>query len=63
MKQGFHVGFDHMLQLRSARLNLPSATEHSEVVDCYVADEMVEGRILGPFSGGAIPGLHTTGWA
>ena len=59
IEQGFHVGFDYMLQLRSARHNLPSATEHPEVVDRYVADEMAEGRILGPFAGGAIPGLHT----
>lgn len=46
-------------QLRPARRHLPLAAEHPEVVDCYVADEMAEGRILGPFPGGTIPSLHT----
>ena len=29
--------------------NIPSATDHPEVVDVYLSEERMKGRILGPF--------------
>ena len=58
LQSGFRIGFDGSTALRSARRNMPSVLEHPEVVDQYVGDESVAGRILGPFPRGAIPDLH-----
>ena len=58
LQSGFRIGFDGSTALHSARRNMPSVLEHPEVVDQYVGDESVAGRILGPFPRGAIPDLH-----
>ena len=38
---------------------MPSTLAHPEVIDCYTSEETAGGRILGPFSKGAIRGLLT----
>ena len=58
LRNGFRIGFDHTAPLRSARRNMPSAAEHPEVIDNYVNGERADGRILGPFTKGAISDIH-----
>ena len=48
--------YRHALPL--PRGNLLSARLHPEVIDNYLSAEVREGRILGPFSPGVVPGLH-----
>ena len=36
IKKGFRIGFDHASPLRRAKRNMPSATEHPEVVGAYI---------------------------
>ena len=60
IEQGFRIGFDYATPLRAARRNMPSAAEHPEVVDRYIAEESAGGRILGPFPRGAVSGLHVS---
>ena len=55
---GFRVGFERPHQLRSAPRNMSTASEHSDVVSRYVADEVKGRRTLGPLAKGSITGLH-----
>ena len=38
---------------------MQSVTEHPQVIDDYLHNETSEGHILGPFSIGTMPGIHT----
>ena len=38
--------------------NMPSAREHPEVVQQYLADELAKNRFLGPFPPGQIEDIH-----
>lgn len=58
IQYGFRVGFDHSQPLESATHNMPSAGEHPEVIDAYLADEVAKVRMLGPLLPGHIEGLH-----
>ena len=58
LQHGFRVGFDYTCPLHPARQNMQSAKHHPTVIDEYVQGEQVQGRILGPFSPGAVPGCH-----
>ena len=37
---------------------MQSAREHPQIID-YLRNETAQGRILGPYSPGTIPGIHT----
>ena len=59
LKEGFRIGFRRGAQLRSASTNMHSAREHPEVIDKYLQEELVRGRMLGPFSSSDnLPSLH-----
>ena len=59
LESGFHIGVQEGTYLQPARRNMQSATEHPQVIDDYLHNETSEGRILGPFSLGKMPGIHT----
>jgi hypothetical protein len=58
LEQGFRIGFDYRSQLSPAKRNMPSATEHPEVVERYPGEERSVGRILGPFPRSVVPALQ-----
>ena len=58
LQDGFRMGFDYTSSCRPAKCNMPSATDHPEVIDQYVVGECNAGRILGPFRRGAVDGLQ-----
>ena len=49
LNSGFRIGFNHArTRLRSAKRNLPSASDHAELISAYLALERKEGRLVGP---------------
>ena len=51
LQLGFHIGFHgSRSHLRSAKRNIPSAYEYSEVVDKYLKEELSAGRLVGPLA-------------
>ena len=58
LRHGFRVSFDYVSQLSSADRNMPSTNTHSLVIDTYIAREVQEGRMLGPFHADRMPMLH-----
>ena len=74
ISQGFRLGFNNpTFSLKSACRNLSSAYEHPEVVDEYLAAEIAQCRIAGPFEKlpnseihisrfGVIPKKHSQKW-
>ena len=57
--RGFRTGFqsEHVV-LQSATGNMKSAFEHPEVIDQYLANEVANHRVAGPFSSPPILFLH-----
>jgi len=49
IRDGFRIGFSRKISLQCAPRNMPSATEHPEVVTEYLIREHSLGRMLGPF--------------
>lgn len=49
IKNGFHLGFNSSIKLKSSKKNKSSAYQHSEVVDAYLDKEVRLGRVAGPF--------------
>lgn len=63
IQYGFHIGFtDTAIQLRSARGNLISATEHPRVVTEYIANELSSQHLLEarPEAGLSHPDIHVS---
>ena len=58
IQYGFRIGFSHRQHLAPAIRNAPSATEHPEVVEQYLTDEISAGQIIGPFSEDIILDFH-----
>ena len=58
IEHGFRIGFDHASTLVSATRNMPSAREHPDVITAYIEAEVLEGRMLGPFSLDRFPDAH-----
>ena len=56
--EGFRIGFKEAGSVSSARKNMRSALENSEVVSAYLAEEKRRGVLLGPFERGEVPGVH-----
>ena len=50
MQEGFRIGCVQSKQLRSAAHNMHSTQLHPEVLSQYLAEEIAEGRVIGPFS-------------
>ena len=55
IRRGFRVGFHHECQLSKSNQNMSSATDHSEVIQEYLAEECSEGRVLGPLDPDLFP--------
>ena len=49
ISNGFKIGFNSSVNLKSAKTNLHSAILHPEVVDEYIQNELSLGRISGPY--------------
>ena len=59
LTHGFRIGYTGPRgDLKSTKRNLQSALYHPEVVDQYLATEVRENRIAGPFPSGTIPAAH-----
>ena len=48
LQYGFQVGLDHTKPLKPAHRNMPSAEQHPEVNDQYLAGEVAAGHIVRP---------------
>ena len=72
--QGFRIGFDYRCELKGAKKNMHSATQHPMVIDNYLPDELKASRVLRPFQTqdispsvhvsrfGVIPKKHRNAW-
>ena len=49
LQQGFRIGFNYSSKLRSATVNMGSASQHPKVISSYLEKELQLGRMLGPF--------------
>ena len=58
LRNGFRLEFHHSRKLKSATTNKPSAKQHPDVIDRYLANEVSLGRVAGPFSSSPLPNLH-----
>lgn len=58
---GFRVGYNlPATALKSAKKNMKSAYDHSKVVSDYLASEMADGRVVGPFLPFMVPNAHVS---
>ena len=60
LEHGFRLGFNHTVQLKSAKKNKASSYQHSGIIDKYLANEVSLGRVAGPFDTPPIPNLHVS---
>ena len=60
IKEGFRLGCDKPVTLRSARKNKLSAYQHSGVIDAYLANEVRLGRVAGPFDAPPMQDIHVS---
>jgi len=58
IEEGFRVGFNSHITLKSARKNLEGAIQHPQVVDEYLKKEIVEKRVVGPFRKSQLPAIQ-----
>ena len=58
LEKGFRIGFDRTSQLVPAERNMPSTTEHDDVVADYIDTELRKKRFLGPYSLDEIGGVQ-----
>ena len=58
LRNGFKLGFQPALSLKSAKKNKPSAYQQPLVIDEYLAHEVSRGRVAGPFRSPPLPNLH-----
>ena len=57
--QGVRIGFNRSCHtLKSARKNLGSAIEHPKIVEEYLAAEISQNRVAGPFIKNSITNVH-----
>ena len=56
---GFRIGYNHPKEpLRPAKKNMLCATQHLDIVDRYLSEEMLQCRVAGPFLPPHIPRAH-----
>ena len=58
LRHGFKLGFQPPLQLKPASRNKQSAILHANVIDDYLANEVMLGRVAGPFPSPPLPNLQ-----
>ena len=54
------MGFCHSQQLKPAKQNKPSPDQHASVIDGYLANEVSQGRVAGPFNSPPLPNLQVS---
>ena len=63
ISQGFQIGFiGSSSSLKSARINLEGALQHLKVVKEYLATELSQYHVVGPFDKAAVPKAHISGF-
>ena len=60
IKEGFRLGCDKPVTLKSATRNKLSAYQRSSVIDAYLANEVGLGRVAGPFDAPPMQDLHVS---
>lgn len=58
IKEGFKLGFNSSVSLKSAKKNKASAYQHPQVIDAYLLNEIQRGRVAGPFDSPPIAQLQ-----
>ena len=58
IKEGFRLGCDKPVILKSARRNKLSAYQHSSVINAYLANKVRLDRVAGPFDTPPVQDLH-----
>ena len=57
---GFKLGFCHTQRHKPAKKNKPSADQHASVIDEYLAHEVSQGSVAGPFDFPPLPNLQVS---
>ena len=61
IRDGFRIGYDYQHHAcKCAKHNMLSTLEHPGVVHAYIAEECVEGRLLGPFDPASLPSVQVS---
>ena len=60
IKEGFRLGCDKPVTLKSGRRNKLSAYQHSGVIDAYFANEVKLGCVVGPFDAPPVQDLYVS---
>ena len=60
LRYGFKLSFHPPRRLKSAKKNKPSANQHVDVIDNYLANEVALHRVAGPFPLPPLPNLHVS---
>lgn len=58
IKEGFRLGCDKPVTLKSARRHKLSGYQHSGVIDAYLASNVRLGLVMSPFVSPPVPNLH-----
>lgn len=58
LRDGFRIGFQRHCRLKSAQKNKQSALQNSQVIDKYLENEILKGRLAGPFNQSPLPQLQ-----
>ena len=58
IKDGFSLGCEKPVTLKSAKRNKVSAYQHSGVIDAFSANKVRLGRVVGPFDSPPVQNLH-----
>lgn len=60
IRHGFRIGLQSTAQCRSTTKNAPSALTQGQVVDQFIAKQIAQGYMLGPFTQEESPGVTTS---
>jgi len=59
--EGFHIGFRQQSKpLQSAKRNLTCVLQHPNTVEKYLAEEIADGCVAGPFQKSSVPQAHVS---
>ena len=57
LRAGVWIGHNPAKLCKGVRTNCRSAYDHPEVIDRYLSNELVMGRVAGPFADSLVPGV------
>ena len=58
IENGFYIGIDPAVSLKPATRNMQSASQHPDIIDDYLQNELLQEQIRGPFSPHYAPSVH-----